>query len=198
MDNFQTQAGGMHVRFGHEEGDFNIRGIILFIIILVLSAILTMIAAYGLLVFFEWWEKNHEAKATPVQEQLNAERNEAGPAAVKKGVKPVSDWYARAVDEKTIDRTFATPRLQYDEEADMSLFLQTEITRLNSTGKDPDGSIHIPIDRAIDLLAQQGLPPVNGTFVAGPQYGGLEAVAEAAQKRLNEANAQGKQPVRQK
>ena len=192
MDNYQPQAGGQ-VRFGHEEGDFNLRGIILFLVILVLSAVLTLIVAWALMEFFEWWEKNHEPKPTAVQQQLI---NQRGPEMAKTGVKPAPDWYSRAVDDKTMERTFATPRLQYDDAADMALFLQIEQNRLNNTGKDTDGNIFIPIDRAMDLVVKEGLPPVNGTFTVSPPLGNLEAVAEAAQKRLNEA--QGKQPVRQK
>src|SRR5215510_9499495 len=192
MDSFQPQAGA-HVKIGHEEGDFNLRGIVLFVIILILSAILTMLAALGLLKFFEWYERNHEAKATPVQQQLSDQR---GGEPMKKtgGIKPQPDWYSRCVDEQTIQRTFATPRLQYDDTADMENFLNIENARLNSTGKDADGSIHIPIDQAIDMLANKGLPPVNGTFVPGPALGDLEAVANAAQRRVNEANKQGQQP----
>jgi len=193
MDSFQPQAGA-HVKIGHEEGDFNLRGIILFVIILILSAILTMLAAVGLLKLFEWMEVSYfDKKPTAVQQQLSDQR---GGEPMKKtgGVKPQPDWYSRSVDEQTIQRTFATPRLQYDDTADMENFLNIENARLNSTGKDADGSIHIPIDQAIDMLANKGLPPVNGTFVPGPALGDLEAVANAAQRRVNEANKQGPQP----
>ena len=192
MDNYQPQAGA-HVKFGHEEHDINVRGIVLFLIILVLSAVMTLLIAWAFMVFFEWVEKKLEPKPTAVQQQLI---NQRGPELAKTGVKPAPDWYARAVDTETINRTFATPRLQYDDAADMAKFLEIEDNRLNNTGKDSDGSIHIPIDRAIDLVSKEGLPQVNGTFTAAPPLGNLEAVAEAAQKRISEA--QGKQPVRQK
>ncbi|HEY6968092.1 MAG TPA: hypothetical protein VJA94_02720, partial [Candidatus Angelobacter sp.] len=84
MDNYRPQAGAQ-VRFGHEGDDFNLRGIILFLVILVLSALLTLIVAWALMEFFEWWEKNHEPKPTAVQQQLI---NQRGPELAKTGVKP--------------------------------------------------------------------------------------------------------------
>jgi hypothetical protein len=168
MDKYQPQSSGMFVKEGHEEVDFSIRGIVLFIVILVLSAILTFLAASGLMRFFEWGEKKYiDKKPTPVQKQLSDER---GGEPVKKtgGVKPLPDWYDRATDEATINRTFATPRLQNDDLADMNTFRKSENARLNNTGKDPDGTIHIPISKAIDLLSKEGLPAVNGTFRIEP------------------------------
>jgi hypothetical protein len=182
-DNYIPQTTGEHVRPGHEEADFSIRGIVLFVVVLVLSAVLTYIAAGGLLRGFEWWAKSHEAPATPVQQELNNQRTATNGKA--QGIKPQPDWYSRAVDEKAIERTFPTPRLQYDDVADMDYFRDSELRRLESTGKDPDGSIHIPVNRAIDLLAQRGLPGVSGAF-SEPPLGNLTAVAEAAQRRLNE------------
>jgi len=187
MDNFKPQ-GGMHVRAGHEDTDINLRGVILFIVILVISGGLTFLAASGLLRLFEWWEKTNEAQATPVQEQLHEQR---GDLAKKQGARPAPDWYDREIDAKVMERTFATPRLQDDDATDMKVFLESEDDWLSSTFKDSDGNVHIPIDRAIDLLSdpKRGLPAVNGTFTPVPQYGNLTDVADAARRRLNELNA---------
>jgi hypothetical protein len=66
--------------------------------------------------------------------------------------------------EDHLSRTFKTPRLQYDDEHDMGIFRGSEDQWLSSTGKDVEGNIHIPIDRAMEILAKQGLPPVSGPF----------------------------------
>jgi hypothetical protein len=51
------------------------------------------------------------------------------------------------------------PRLQVTPRADLRTYLEGEQQRLNSYGTDPGtGSIHIPIDRALDLLAERGPP----------------------------------------
>jgi len=187
MDSY-TPQGGTQVTAGHEESDINLRGIILFVVVLVISGGLTFLAASGLLRVFEWWEKSHEAKATPAQQVLHEER---GDMARKETIKPPPDWYDREVDAKVLERTFATPRLQENDADDMSFFLKLEKERLSNTGKDPDGSVHIPIDRAIDLLSdpKRGLPQVTGTFTPAPPMGNLTDVSDAAQRRLNELNA---------
>lgn len=171
MDKYQPQTSGMVVKEGHQELDFNLRGIVLFIVVLVLSAILTFIAAGGLMRFFEWYEKTKlDVKPTPVQKQLSDERG-GEPIKTTGGVKPRPDWYNRETDEDTLKRTFATPRLQYDDVADMNLFRNSENERLNHAGKDADGTIHIPISQAIDIISKEGLPAVNGTFRVEPPLG---------------------------
>ena len=190
MDSFTPQSG-MHVRAGHEESDINTRGIIMFLAILVVSGGMTFLAASGLLRLFEWYEKAHEPQATPAQQQLREQRGER---AQKTVARPQPDWYDREIDAKVIEKTFAAPRLQDDDAGDMGSFLESEKQWLDSTGKDADGSIHIPIDRAIDLISRDGLPQVNGTFVPGPPLGNLTDVSEAAQKRLNELNAGQQKP----
>jgi hypothetical protein len=46
----------------------------------------------------------------------------------------------------------------------MNGFLHLEEKWLDSTGKSSDGSIHIPVSHAMDILAQRGLPQVSGPF----------------------------------
>lgn len=162
----------------------------MFLAILVISGGMTFLAASGLLRLFEWYEKAHEPQATAAQQQLHEKRGEG---AQRAGARPQPDWYDREIDAKVVEKTFAAPRLQDNDADDMSSFLVSEQQWLESTGKDTDGSIHIPIDRAIDLVSKEGLPQVNGTFVPGPPLGNLTDVSEAAQKRLNELNTSSQQ-----
>lgn len=187
MDSYKPQSGGMGVSAGHEEDTFNLRGIILALVFLVLCGGMTFLAASGLMRLFEWGEKKYfDKESTAAQKQLSEQRGEL---AKREGVRPKPDWYDREIDEKVLEKTFAAPRLQYDDASDMQAFLGSETDRLESTGKDADGTIHIPINQAIDLLAKRGLPQVNGTFTPGPAFGALTDVSDAAQRRLNQANA---------
>lgn len=187
MDSYKPQSGGMGVSAGHEEDTFSIRGIILSLVFLVLCGGMTFLAASGLMRLFEWGEKKYfDKEPTAAQKQLSEQRGEL---AKREGARPKPDWYDREIDEKVLEKTFATPRLQYDDASDMQSFLGSETDRLESTGKDADGTIHIPINQAIDLLAKRGLPQVNGTFIPGPAYGALTDVSDAAQRRLNQTNA---------
>jgi len=97
-----------------------------------------------------------------MQEQLNRER------AIPKqseGVKPPPDWDERAQEESHLQRTFPVPRLQHDDVRDMNQLRAAEDDHLSSTGRNADGTMHIPIARAMELLAKEGLPAVSGPFV---------------------------------
>ena len=120
--------------------------------------------------FMEKWEKDHEAKITPMEQQLQKQREEPKEGLGKvvptsEGeIKPAPDWYGRGKMDEHLSRTIKTPRLQYDDEHDMQIFRGSEEQWLKSTGKSPDGRIHIPISIAMKCLAENGLPQVSGPF----------------------------------
>ncbi|HEV8494080.1 MAG TPA: hypothetical protein VGR76_17500, partial [Candidatus Angelobacter sp.] len=169
MDKFETQSGG-HIKEGHQESDVSIRGIVWSGVILAAGGVLAFILMLAMIHFLESWEKNHEAKLTPVEQQLQKEREEPKEGlgkvvpAREGEIKPAPDWYGRGKMDEHLSRTIKSPRLQYDDEHDMGIFRGSEEKWLSSTGKSPDGSIHIPIDRAMQILAQRGLPAVSGPF----------------------------------
>lgn len=168
-DKFQTQAGG-HIKEGHQESDVSVKGVVWSGVILALGGVLAFVLMIVMIRFLEKWEKDHEAKLTPVEQQLQKQREEPQEGLGKvvptrEGeVKPAPDWYGRGKMDDHLSRTIKAPRLQYDDEHDMGTFRGSEEKWLSSTGKSPDGSIHIPIDRAMEILAQRGLPPVSGPF----------------------------------
>jgi hypothetical protein len=168
MDKFEPQSAGGYLKEGHEESDLSIRGIALFGVFLAAGGVLAFVLMIGMILWLEKLEKNDEAKLTPMEQQMLDER-----AAPKEGigqtlgehdVKPAPDWFGRGTMEDRLNRTFKTPRLQYDDEHDMRGFAKSEKEWLESAGKAPDGDIHIPIDRAMEILAQHGLPAVSGPF----------------------------------
>ena len=183
MDKFETQSGG-HLKEGHEESDLSIRGIVLFGVFLAVGGVLAFVLMIGMIWYLEKTEENSQAKLTPVEQQLQKQR-EAPPEGQPKeipasegGLKPAPDWYGRGKMEERLMNTFKSPRLQHDDEHDMRVFLVSEEKWLgmepgsapaDSTGRLPDGSIHIPIDRAMSILAQQGLPSVSGPFMPANQ-----------------------------
>jgi hypothetical protein len=42
--------------------------------------------------------------------------------------------------------------------ADIASFRQAETQRLSTSGPNPDGTFHIPVDQALNIIAQRGLP----------------------------------------
>jgi len=169
MDNFQTQSGGS-TKEGHQESDVSVRGVVWSGIILAAGGVLAFVLMIGMIRFLEKWERDHEAKMTPMEQQLHDQR-EAPRAGLGKEtpategeIKPAPDWYGRGKMEDHLSQTIKGPRLQYDDEHDMGIFRGSEEKWLSSTGKSPDGSIHIPVNRAMQILAQRGLPQVSGPF----------------------------------
>lgn len=171
MDNFHPQSANLHMKEGHEESDISVRGIVLFGAALVISGVVAFLGVYVFYYGLESWWKSHQAKLTPVEQRLQKEQEALpetaakAPAREAAGVKPPPDWYGRGKMEEHLTRTFPTPRLQYDDTYDMTLFRGSENKWLDSTGRDTGGNIHIPIDRAMDLLVQRGLPQVSGPYL---------------------------------
>ena len=69
----------------------------------------------------------------------------------------------------TAGRLPPAPRLQTNPTVDLQQLLETENAKLNSYGwiDKSAGVIRIPIDRAMDLLAQRGLPARDGDHETG-------------------------------
>lgn len=169
-DKFESQSGG-HLKEGHEGSDLSIRGIVISGVLLVVGAIFSFVLIFAMIRIMEHWERTHEAQLTPMEQQLQQERETPKEGLGKvtpthEGeIKPAPDWYGRGKMENHLSRTFTAPRLQYDDEHDLGIFRGSEDEWLSSTGKDAAGSIHIPIDRAMDILSKQGLPQVSGPFL---------------------------------
>jgi hypothetical protein len=173
MDNFRTQSGELHLREGHEESDLSVRGIVMFLMSLAVAGFASFLIVFAFFKYLQHLDKESQPPMTAVEQQLNTQREAteetAGktplPAGEAASVKPLPDYYGRGKIDEHLARTFPGPRLQYDDVYDMDLFRSSEERWLSSTGRNPDGSVHIPINQAMDLLVQHGLPQVSGPFV---------------------------------
>ena len=165
----------MRLKEGHQESDLSIRGVVLFLASLAVCGIVSFVLMIAMIHILEYYEKQAEAKLTPVEQQLQKERELPQEGLGKQvpesegAVKPPPDWYGRGKMEDHLTRTFRAPRLQYNDEHDMGIFAGSEQQWLSSTGKDTNGNIHIPISQAIGVLAQRGLPQVSGPFLPANQ-----------------------------
>ena len=171
MDDFVPQTGGAEVKEGHEESDLSVRGIVWSLLTLAFLGILTFIAVRVFVsdarwVSLGWWEQylDPPKPLTPAEAQLQVERTVAGKETKPAEGAPAPEWYGRGEMEEHLKRTFPTPRLQYDDAYEMQTFRTSEDDWLKSTGKDAAGNVHIPVERAMDLLVARGLPPVSGPF----------------------------------
>jgi hypothetical protein len=184
MDDFRPQSSDRSVKEGHQEVDFSVRMIVVSVVFLVIAGILVLVVSVAIMKGLEWWERQHDAQLTPVQERLNQER---ATQKQPEGEKPPPDWDDRAQEESHLKKTFPEPRLQYDDERDMNKLRQTEYERLTSSGKNQDGTVHIPINRAIELLSKEGLPRVSGSFVPSVPLP-VEPVTSSPEARAKSGN----------
>ena len=119
-DKFETQSGG-HLKEGHEESDLSIRGIALFGLFLAIGGVLSFVLMIGMINFLEKWEKDHEARLTPMEKQMQESREAPKeglgkePPSKEGEIKPAPDWFGRGKMEDHLGQTFKTPRLQYDD-----------------------------------------------------------------------------------
>jgi hypothetical protein len=90
---------------------------------------------------------------------------------------------ARAVPEGYIENTFPQPRLETDERREINDFRLGEEQTLNSYGwvDENAGVVRIPITKAMQLIAQRGLPtrPATGTVPQSPVNLATAAAASA-------------------
>ena len=125
------------VRLGHEPKDVNIKGLFIFA-----GALLATLAAIfiGLIVLFEGYQY--------VDHWLNARRARTEPGAESRvHIRP----------------DYAGPLLQVKPEEDLRWMTTHNAQDLDGYGwvDRAKGVVRVPVDRAMDLIAQRGLPPVS-------------------------------------
>jgi|SRR5690348_1144464 len=173
MDKFEPQGEKLHLKEGHEETDLSVRGILLFLISLAVAGFASFLIVFGFFRFLQRWDKASQPPMTAVEQQLKDAREvfpeTSGktplPVGQQESVKPLPDYYGRGKIDQHLQRTFPGPRLQYDDVYDLNLFRTSQDRWLASAGKNPDGSVHIPIDQAMNLLVQRGLPKVPEPYI---------------------------------
>ena len=89
---------------------------------------------------------------------------------------------AYAPTQDAIKHTFPEPRLEEDERAELNDIRVPEEDRLNSYGwaDEKAGTVHIPIERAMQLIVQRGLPTRPQTGTTPPSV--VNTVNQAAAK----------------
>ncbi|HVM92917.1 MAG TPA: hypothetical protein VMT67_08915 [Terriglobales bacterium] len=127
---------GAHGSFEHQ--DLSPKGIFYFLIGLSLLIVVIYFIVYGIYGYLDKVNKENQATMSPM-------------------VAPQAD--TRAVGPSNI-KAFPEPRLEENERTELRKFIEDEDTKLatyNWVDKDK-GIVQIPIDRAMDLVVQRGLP----------------------------------------
>jgi hypothetical protein len=158
-DEINHGNSGNDIGFEHE--DLGTRGVFAFMIGLTVIGIVIYFIIVGMYTFLDKYERSQMATASPL--------------VTTKGA------ISRVVTQADMDKTFkdnGAPMLETNERGQMHDFLMDQENQLNSYGwvDEKAGVAHIPIDRAMDLMVQKGVPVYQpGAKQAGAQVSEIDA-----------------------
>ena len=163
----EIHSENQHGNGGYERQDIGVAGVLYF---------LAGLAAAGLIIYFvvagiyAYLEKRSEAEQAPVNPLVTN-----APADTRK----------LAVDYKDyLKQNFPNPQLEIDERSQLDK-IRTDEAQTLSTYDWIDknaGTVRIPIDRAMDLIAQRGLP-VRGQINSGVSLSPVPAPGTPTQQK---------------
>ncbi len=170
-----TERKHGHESAGFERQDMKAGGVYAFLVVLAVTGILVTLVVTLAYNVANRYVSQHQTEMTPLASQMKLDPN------------------TRKVHAADIDQ-FSQPRLETNERVEINDFRLREEQALNSYGwgNQPTGEGRIPIDRAMELIAQRGLPTTPQTGAAPVSE--VNTVYEAAQKAdtSNMQNAGGK------
>ena len=139
----ETNYGHSGQETGFEREDLSTRGVFAFMIGLAIVGIVIYFIIVGMYSFLDKYERSQMATASPL--------------ATSKGA------MSRVVTQADMDKAFkdnGAPMLETDERGQFRAFLTNQENQLNSYGwvDEKAGLAHIPIERAMELTVQRGLP----------------------------------------
>jgi hypothetical protein len=148
-----------HGQEGFERQDLTARAVFTFLISLALGGVLVYFVVWGLYHFMDARQRSHQPQQSPLLKKSDADQRIVSPEEVAQ---------------------FPQPRLERNERVEIRDFRLKEEQTLNSYGwvDQKTGAVHIPIERAMQLLAQRGLPttPKAGTAPSSAVNVATEAV----------------------
>jgi hypothetical protein len=129
---------------GHDEEEFEredlgAKPIIVFLIALIIGCVLVAILLKGMYSFLDKRETQRQPAQSPLVEQTTTDTRTVEPGDITK---------------------FPQPRLETHETVEINAFRLQEAQTLNSYGwvDQQAGVVRIPIDRAMELVVERGLP----------------------------------------
>jgi hypothetical protein len=140
---------GQNEEVDFEREDLGAKPILIFLLALTIACMLVALALKGLYSYLDAYENRHQPVQNPLVQQTTTD--------------------TRTVERGDI-RKFPQPRLESDETTEINAFRLQEEQTLNSYGwvDEQAGVVRIPIDRAMALVAQRGLPTRPQAGVAPP------------------------------
>ena len=137
----------MHAEEGYERQDLSAQSVFAFLISLVVGGVIVYFIVWGLYHFMDARQRARQPQLSPLVKQVETDTRIVSPDEIKK---------------------FSAPRLERNERIEIKDFRLKEEQTLNSYGwvDEKAGVVRIPIERAMELIAQRGLSttPKAGTI----------------------------------
>ena len=168
-DEMRRNAPPEHETYEHE--DWVAANVLYFLLALAVATVVALFVLKGVYAFLDRHERASQPAVSPLVQNVPEDTRHVAPG------------YPQAV--------FPSPRLEEDERGQLNGIRMQEENTLYSYGwvDEKAGTVRIPIDRAIDLLVQRGLP------VHSP--GSASQTAGAPDKKQASKTASGEMPAAQ-
>ncbi len=130
---------GHNQEMDFEREDLAPKPILIFLVALAVGCVLVYFILRGMYSYLDSYENHHQPVQNPLVQQTTAETRSVSPGDIAK---------------------FPQPHLETDERREIKDFREQEEQTLNSYGwvDQQAGVVRIPIDRAMQLMVQRGLP----------------------------------------
>jgi hypothetical protein len=161
-----THIDGHNREMDFEREDLRPKPILIFLLALAVGCVVVYFLLRGLYGYLDSYESHHQPVQGPLAQPTSADTRSVAPGEIEK---------------------FVQPRLEADERREINHFREQEEQTLNSYGwvDQQAGVARIPIDRAMQLVAERGLPtrPQSGTAPSSDVNTGNEAARRSDTSR---------------
>jgi hypothetical protein len=170
MSNENTKHENAAGHGSYERQDLRVPGILYFLLAIVVATVICLFGLKGLYAFLEHHEKASQPAVNPLV------------AHVPEDTRRVAPGYPQGA--------FPSPKLEEDERGQLNDIRMNEETVLYSYGwvDEKAGTVHIPIEHAMDLIVQRGLP-VRGQGSVGDD---AAATTQTSKKESGKTQVAGK------
>jgi hypothetical protein len=150
-----------HAEEGFERQDLTATAVFGFLLSLALGGVIVYFVIWGVYHFMDARQREHQPELSPLVKQVETDTRIVSPDEIKK---------------------FPQPRLERNERTEIKDFRLKEEQLLNSYGWVDEKAevVRIPIERAMQLVAQRGLPTTPKAGTAPPSEVGV--VTQAAKR----------------
>jgi hypothetical protein len=152
---------GHNEEAGFEQEDLGAKPILIFLASLIVGCLLVGLGLRGMYRYLDAYENHQQTMQSPLVPRTTADTRVIEPGNIAK---------------------FPQPRLESNETTEINAFRLQEAQTLHSYGwvDQQSGVMRIPIDRAMELVAQRGLPTRPQAGVAPPSD--VNTAKDAAQR----------------